>query len=67
MHLASGLKEGMQLGVSALSFVHFCHAIFEDEVLGKEDWWIGSEPPVQVFFGAARTVALVVPRESESR
>ena len=49
MHLESGSKEGVQLGVSALSFVHFCHAIFESEQSRKEDWWIGSEQCVQVL------------------
>ena len=39
----------MHLGVSALSFDRFCHAIFESEWPREEDWWTGSEQCVQVL------------------
>ena len=42
-------SEGVQQGVSALSFAHFCYAIFEGEQARREDWWLGSEQYVQVF------------------
>ena len=39
----------MQQCVSALSFVYFCHAIFESEQSKKEGWWIRSERCVHVL------------------
>ena len=49
MWLRSSSKEGVRLGVSALSFDHLCRAIFESEWPREEDWWTGTEQCVQVL------------------
>ena len=50
MQMEISSNEGVQQGVNALSFVHFCYAIFEGEQARREDWWLGSEQYVQVFW-----------------
>ena len=49
MWIRSSSKEGVHLGVSALSFDYLCSAIFESEWPREEDWWTGSEQCVQVL------------------
>ena len=49
MQMEISSSEGVQQGVGALSFVHFCYAIFEGEQARRGDWWLGSEQRVPVF------------------